>query len=73
VQRLVVADGSRAAGRAIRELPIGERTWVSVLVRDGEPVVARGSTVLQPGDELVVMAEPEAAPALRHLFGARAS
>ncbi len=72
VQRLVVADGSRAAGRAIRDLPIGDRAWVSLVVRAGEPVVARGSTVLEAGDELVVMAEPDAVPALRHLMERRA-
>ena len=73
VQRLVVADGSRAAGRAIRDLPIGDRAWVSLVVRAGEPVVARGSTVLEAGDELVVMAEPDAVPALRHLMERRAA
>jgi cell volume regulation protein A len=69
VQRLVVGQDSRAAGRAIRELPIGDTAWISLVVRDGEPVVARGSTVLEPGDELVVMADPAAKTALRHLFG----
>jgi potassium/hydrogen antiporter len=55
LQRFVVAYGSRAAGHAIRELPLGERTWIQEVVRDGSTVVPRGSVVLRPGDEVVAV------------------
>jgi cell volume regulation protein A len=73
VRRFVVARDSRAAGETIRELPIGERAWISLILRDGEPEQPRGSTVLEAGDELLVLTESEDARGLRRLFeGARA-
>jgi cell volume regulation protein A len=51
----VVAEGASAAGRTLRELPLGERTWVYAIVRDGEPIPARGGTRLEAGDELEVL------------------
>ena len=35
VMRVIVAPGAIAAGRRIRELPIGEHTWVALVVRAG--------------------------------------
>ena len=67
-RRCVVASASRAAGRPIRELPLGEHAWISMLVRDGEAHPPRGSTVLEPGDELILHAEPDDELALRRLF-----
>ena len=55
LQRFVVADGSRAAGHPIRELPLGERTWIQEVVRDGLTLEARGSVVLEPGDEVLTV------------------
>jgi cell volume regulation protein A len=68
VQRFLVAAGARASGVAIRDLPISERTWISLVVRGGAPVQARGDTVLAPGDELLVLAEGADERALRRLF-----
>ena len=48
LQRFVVAPGSRAEGDAIRELPIGDRAWVSLVIREGAARQARGSLVLEP-------------------------
>ena len=70
VQRYVVARGSRAAGEAIRDLPLGEHSWVSLVVRDDEPRQARGSHVFAPGDEVLVLSEESDVSALRRLFEA---
>ena len=35
VVRRVVSAGSSAAGRTLRDLPLGERTWVRAVTRDG--------------------------------------
>jgi cell volume regulation protein A len=70
VRRYIVAPDARAAGMTIRELPIGGRTWISLIIRDGEPAQPRGSTVLEPGDELLVLTEAEDARGLRRLFEA---
>jgi cell volume regulation protein A len=69
-RRFVVARGSHADGSTIRELPIGERTWISLLVRDGAPRQPRGSHTFEPGDEVLVLTETSDERALRRLFEA---
>jgi cell volume regulation protein A len=68
VRRYVVGHASRAAGRAIRDLPIGEGSWVSLVVREGKAEQARGSHVLAAEDEVLVLSEAEDDSALRRLF-----
>jgi potassium/hydrogen antiporter len=68
VQRLTVGRDSRAVGHAIRDLPLGDETWISLIVRAGQPLRARGGTVLEPDDEVLLLSTPEAGPALRRLF-----
>jgi cell volume regulation protein A len=68
VQRYVVAAGSRAVGEAIRDLPLGEHTWVSVVLRDGDPLEAHGSHRFAPGDEVLLLGDSGDATGLRHLF-----
>lgn len=68
VRRFRVAPGSRAAGEAIRDLPLGESAWIGLVLREGSLEQARGSFVLAPGDEALVMAEDEDVHALERLF-----
>jgi cell volume regulation protein A len=71
VHRLTVAPGSVAAGRRLEELDgLPESTWVSFVVRRGQLVRVGGGTVLEEGDEALVLGEREDADALRALFGA---
>jgi cell volume regulation protein A len=64
-----VARGSPAAGMTIGQLAHGRVAWVSAIVRNGHLVTASADTVLEPGDEVAVLAEPDAAEDLRKLFG----
>jgi cell volume regulation protein A len=68
VWRFVLSPVSRATGVAIRDLPIGDRAWIILVVREGEAVRAGGSTVLEPGDEILVLADERDATHLRRLF-----
>jgi cell volume regulation protein A len=68
VLEFVVRDDAYASGRRIRELPLGERAWVGVLVRDGRPRTIAGSVVLEPGDRVHVYCQPEDAAALQRIF-----
>ena len=54
--RFKVRAGAPACGRAIRELPLGDRAWISLLVRDGKAFAPRGERVLEEGDDLLVIA-----------------
>jgi cell volume regulation protein A len=63
-----VRKGSYAAGRTIKELPLGEYGWIVTIVRDGKVVRPGGSSVLQPGDEVVVSSELDDAWSVRRLF-----
>jgi potassium/hydrogen antiporter len=68
VQRYRVRHGSMAEGKRIADLPLGERAWISMILRNEHPVDARGGTVLEAADEVLVLAEGDAADALHGLF-----
>ena len=55
VGRYVIATGSPADGVALRDLDLGERAWISLIMRDGAARLARGDSVLRAGDEVLVL------------------
>jgi cell volume regulation protein A len=59
---------SRAAGRTIRDLPLGEHAWVTLVVRDGAATRPGGSLALQAGDRVLLLAEAEDLSPLARLF-----
>jgi cell volume regulation protein A len=69
VLEFVVRDDAFASGRRLADLPLGERAWVGVLIRDHQPHDISGSVVLQPGDRVHVYCQPEDAAALGRIFG----
>jgi cell volume regulation protein A len=68
-----VRAGSRAVGRAIRDLPLGEHAWITLVVRDGAATRPSGGLVLRPGDRVHLLAEPSELEPLRRLFAGTAS
>jgi cell volume regulation protein A len=72
VQRFTVHDGSRAAGRAIGELPLGSRTWIQEVLRGGDQLAVDGRLVLRSGDEVVaLLSDVGDAAGLGWIFSAR--
>jgi cell volume regulation protein A len=69
LHRFVVSAGAAAADAAIGSLPLPEHAWVSLIVRDGRLIPALAGTTLQPGDEVVVLADDADEAGLRDLFG----
>ena len=67
LQRLEVQSGSAADGSQIGDLDIGEDGWVSLVGRDGRLVAVNGSTVLEAGDDVLLLV-PEDRD-LRDVFG----
>ena len=72
-ERYAVGAGSRAAGLAVRDLPLGEGGWVQSVERGGVARRPRDSTVIEDGDVVVVLAPAGAAGALGRYFGGDAS
>ncbi len=68
LRRFVVAAGSAAEGRAIRELPIDEHSWISLVVRRGEARQARGEFRLDADDEVLLLSDAEDVGGLGELF-----
>ena len=68
VQRFVVAPDARAAGTRIRELPLSENAWIALVIRDGAAQRPRGTFVVQPEDEVLVLADRGDVPLLARLF-----
>jgi cell volume regulation protein A len=62
LHRYQVAAGSPADGSQIRDLPLDEDLWVSLVARDGQLVQVRGDTVLRAGDEVLVLGDPAGGP-----------
>jgi cell volume regulation protein A len=68
VVRYRVAPGSHAANRLVRDLAIGDSTWISLIVRDGVPIQPRGSSKVRVGDEVLVLTDPADEVAVRRVF-----
>lgn len=68
VLEFVVREDAFANGRRMRELPLGERAWIGVLVRDGRPQAFGPEATLTPGDRVHVYCQPEDAAALARIF-----
>jgi cell volume regulation protein A len=68
----VLAAGSQAAGLAIRNLPLGEHAWVTLVVRDGAATRPGGSLELRAGDRVLLLAEADDLGALSRLFAGAA-
>jgi cell volume regulation protein A len=56
LHRFLVERGSPADGATLRDLPLDEDVWVSVVSRRGRMVQVRGNTTLEAGDEVLALA-----------------
>jgi trk system potassium uptake protein TrkA len=65
---VTLAENSPAADRAIAELGIPRDATVVAIVRDDRLVVPRGDTVLQSGDEVLVLVTGDAEGAVQDLL-----
>ncbi|MFO7322099.1 MAG: potassium/proton antiporter [Chloroflexota bacterium] len=65
-----VGEGSPIAGKRIIDLHLPEETLIVLLARDEQMIVPKGSTVLQPNDMVLVLAEKTQRDWLEALFTA---
>lgn len=68
LHRYQVTGGSPADGCTIADLALGEDAWISMINRDGAVVPTRGDTVLQAGDEVLLLSTPRDGNDLDRLF-----
>jgi potassium/hydrogen antiporter len=62
LRRYLVVAGSAADGRTVGDLDLGEDVWISLVIRDGQPVAVQGATTLRAGDEILALTDPEHTP-----------
>ena len=62
-------SGVAVAGVALEELEFPEGAGVALIVRGDALIPAKGTTVLQPGDHVYVIAQQEDLPLIRLMFG----
>ncbi|HTJ75719.1 MAG TPA: NAD-binding protein [Acidimicrobiales bacterium] len=65
---VTLAGTSPAGGRAISELGVPRDATVVAVIRDRHVIVPRGETVVEPGDEVLVLVTPESEEAVKTLF-----
>jgi len=63
-----VAGDHAIAGAAVRELGLPRSALIALVARGGETIPPRGSTVLEPGDRLFVLAPRTIRPELEDVF-----
>jgi potassium/hydrogen antiporter len=63
-----VAPDHAIAGAAVRELGLPRTALVAVVARGDETIPPRGSTVIQPGDRLFVLAPRQMRPEIEDVF-----
>ena len=69
LHRFIITAGAAAANNAISDLTMPEDAWISFIIRNGRLVPPHADTVLQPDDEVVVLASDKDELRLRQLFG----
>jgi trk system potassium uptake protein TrkA len=65
---VVVPPGARAAGAAIRNLPLPDQCVIVAVIRRGQMIVPRGDTTMEAGDEVLAIADSPGGEKLAELF-----
>ncbi len=65
---LDVMAESPVAGRRLMDIDLPSGSLVGGVVHNKTPVLAKGDTIIQPGDRIVVFSLPEHIPALENIF-----
>ena len=65
---VTLADDSPAVGKAIAELGVPRDATIVAVIRERHVIVPRGETVMQAGDEVLVLVTPESEEAIRRML-----
>jgi cell volume regulation protein A len=64
----VVAPDHAIAGAAVREVGLPRAAIIAVIVREDDSIPPRGSTIIEPGDQLFVLVPRPLRPAVEDVF-----
>ena len=64
-----VGGASEAAGLTLREVHLPRSAIVGGIIRNGQAFIPHGDTVVEPDDDLILVALPDAIPAVEKVFG----
>ncbi|MDO9547857.1 MAG: TrkA C-terminal domain-containing protein, partial [Candidatus Marinimicrobia bacterium] len=68
--QIKLSPQSPVINKSLSDIRLPENTLISVILRDGEPIIPRGSTILREGDQLIVLNHPaERSKIIRLLTG----
>ncbi len=59
VSEVALRDDSPVVGRSLLDIGLPPDSLIAGIIRDGRPIIPRGSTALEPHDRLIVITLPE--------------
>jgi trk system potassium uptake protein TrkA len=65
---VIIPPGVKAAGASIKDLPLPSECVIVAIIRKGEMMMPHGPTVLEVGDEVLVVADKVGAEQVAELF-----
>jgi trk system potassium uptake protein TrkA len=65
---VVIPSGAKAAGMAIKDLPLPEECVIAAIIRQSGMVLPRGVTTLEIGDEVLAITDSQGEALLAELF-----
>ncbi|MHC1741352.1 MAG: TrkA family potassium uptake protein [Anaerolineaceae bacterium] len=63
-----IPAGAKALGTAIKDLKFPDNCVIAAIIRNGEIIVPRGSTLFQENDEVLAVTDEDGAKALAEMF-----
>jgi trk system potassium uptake protein TrkA len=59
VTEIILEEGSPVIEKQLKEIGLPENSLIASIIRKGQPLVPRGSTILKPGDRLIAVSFPD--------------
>ena len=70
VTEIILDADSPVIGQSLKDIRLPEGTLIGVVIRDNQPIIPRGATLLLDGDHIVLITLPAShGPAIKALLG----
>jgi trk system potassium uptake protein TrkA len=69
VIEMEVGAASEAVGKSLRQIDLPRSAIVGGIVRNGRAFIPHGHSVIEPDDDLIIVALPDAIPSVEKVFG----